>query len=596
MTAKVAGAKIVLETESARAIRDLKKAADEVKRLRKTVDRSANRINYAFNRLRRAAQVVASAFIFTAGIRRLLGLVAAMEKAEDRVKLMEARFQQFSRAGDAFTRVYDLSQRLGQSMETTANSMTRLQIATKSIGTAEPILEDVLENIVLLGRAGGTSAEEMKGAVIQLFQGVASGRLAGEELRSVLENLPLVAMEIADEMDINIGKIREYAAQGKITAQVVIDALSEIGIKMEDLPETFGMQTERLRTEWDLFLADLGAAVESAGLLDALIEAVRWVRINMLGSFMGVSTEALEEQLVSLGNQLQTIEEANARRGFFRDEQPDLPDASEVRGFAAMEAMGAFGDPSVLSNEQQIRAEIARINDELERRADLEAIAERAARLRNDALEDQLTIEDHIARKLLKEFPLRDPFDETLASQKRIDKIVQKAREKSLKEAQEWGEQMKAISEQAARNMQDAFADFLFDPFEDGLKGMLESFLTTIRRMLANQLAMEFFGSDFGKALLGTFGISGFKAMGGPVFAGNAYVVGERGPEVFVPPQSGTIIPNHALMGSSGVNVTYNINAPGADAGVIARMVPLLERTKDATIAEVRNLTREGRL
>ena len=53
------------------------------------------------------------------------------------------------------------------------------------------------------------------------------------------------------------------------------------------------------------------------------------------------------------------------------------------------------------------------------------------------------------------------------------------------------------------------------------------------------------------------------KADGGPVSGNNAYLVGERGPEIFMPPGSGTIIPNHALsMGGGTTNVTNNyINA-----------------------------------
>jgi hypothetical protein len=49
------------------------------------------------------------------------------------------------------------------------------------------------------------------------------------------------------------------------------------------------------------------------------------------------------------------------------------------------------------------------------------------------------------------------------------------------------------------------------------------------------------------------------RSSGGPVMAGNPYIVGERGPELFVPRQSGTVVPNHAM---SGGEVTVNINGP----------------------------------
>ena len=53
--------------------------------------------------------------------------------------------------------------------------------------------------------------------------------------------------------------------------------------------------------------------------------------------------------------------------------------------------------------------------------------------------------------------------------------------------------------------------------------------------------------------------LGGGKAMGGPVNAGTSYVVGERGPELFMPNQSGTIIPNNKLGGGGTViNLTVN--------------------------------------
>ena len=64
--------------------------------------------------------------------------------------------------------------------------------------------------------------------------------------------------------------------------------------------------------------------------------------------------------------------------------------------------------------------------------------------------------------------------------------------------------------------------------------------------------------------------ISGQRAMGGPVTAGNAYVVGERGPEIFTPTQSGSIVPNDRIGGSTVVNV-FN-QAPDSRAEVSERM------------------------
>lgn len=145
-------------------------------------------------------------------------------------------------------------------------------------------------------------------------------------------------------------------------------------------------------------------------------------------------------------------------------------------------------------------------------------------------------------------------------------------------ESQKQVEELDEFTRQAARNMQDAFADFLFDPWEDGLKGMLESFATTLRRMAAEAAAAaifkKLFGSEGGEGgiLSGIFGGSGggfgnfinsifggARARGGPVVAGRPYLVGEQGPEIVVPRLSGTVVPNDELRDSGGGRVINNI-------------------------------------
>lgn len=171
--------------------------------------------------------------------------------------------------------------------------------------------------------------------------------------------------------------------------------------------------------------------------------------------------------------------------------------------------------------------------------------------------------------------------------------------------------ELSAFAEQAARNMQTSFAAFLFDPFDQGVKGMLAGFVDVVRQMVAElaaqQLLRSFFawgsglgggvGSFFG-ALLG--GIGG-KAAGGPVSAGRPYVVGERGMELFVPSTSGTVVPNHALAAAGGSGVTLNqsisIDARGADAERVIALLPGWGNAiREQTIAEVRALISRGRL
>jgi hypothetical protein len=106
--------------------------------------------------------------------------------------------------------------------------------------------------------------------------------------------------------------------------------------------------------------------------------------------------------------------------------------------------------------------------------------------------------------------------------------------------------EMSEFAIQAARSMQTAFADFLFNPFESNLQDMLRSFILTINRMVAEVLAAKiltaFFGGIGFPQIGGLFG--GARAEGGPVSPAKAYLVGEKGPELFVPNTAGQIMPN----------------------------------------------------
>jgi len=107
--------------------------------------------------------------------------------------------------------------------------------------------------------------------------------------------------------------------------------------------------------------------------------------------------------------------------------------------------------------------------------------------------------------------------------------------------------------------------------FRDMLKGIEQDVLRIItRKNITKPLADSITGMLGGGSSGGIFGdifgsfFGGARAMGGPVSMGKAYVVGERGPELFMPRQSGNIIPNGAAPG--GVTVNMKITTPNADS------------------------------
>jgi hypothetical protein len=117
--------------------------------------------------------------------------------------------------------------------------------------------------------------------------------------------------------------------------------------------------------------------------------------------------------------------------------------------------------------------------------------------------------------------------------------------------------------------------------FEDvmGEKGTGKKKLMQVMDRLAADLQREttITVTTVHRSVYESVGLPG-RAMGGPVTAEQAYVVGERGPEVFVPDVSGTIVPNHALpspaTGGLGGGITLNVYAGmGTDGGDVGRQI-----------------------
>jgi len=134
------------------------------------------------------------------------------------------------------------------------------------------------------------------------------------------------------------------------------------------------------------------------------------------------------------------------------------------------------------------------------------------------------------------------------------------------------------------KNKMDEFANSMKDLFEDvregiadaivegeNFKGVLESILKQIAKSQIMK-AIGSFGTEDTKAsgLLSLF----TRAKGGPVTAGRPYMVGERGPELFTPTGSGSIIPNHRMStGTRTVNVVNNFSIDGGDKREMQQMI-----------------------
>ncbi len=169
------------------------------------------------------AELVHTADAFS-GIQARLNLVTGSQ--EKAAALNEAIYQSALRARGAYS--------------TMADSISKIGLTAKEAFPDPNELVPFVENVQKLFAVGGTGAVEQKNAMLQLTQALGSGRLQGDELRSIAEAAPMLEQVIAQYMGVSIGDIKQLGAEGQITADIIkkamLSATDEINRKFNQIP------------------------------------------------------------------------------------------------------------------------------------------------------------------------------------------------------------------------------------------------------------------------------------------------------------------------------------------------------------------------
>lgn len=218
-------------------------------------DQTTRSMNGAGN----AARAAGSAFAaLGAGqvAREVIRLTDAFKSMQGSLALVSAST---GAASQAFSELLGMANNTGSSLESTVALYTRLANATKGVGYSQEQLLNVTDAINKAFVVSGATAQEASNAAIQLSQGLAAGALRGEELNSVMEQGPRITRALADYLGVTNGQIRAMAVEGKITAEVVTNALlrslSSLNEELDRMPRRFEQASTALKNN---FLAAVG--------------------------------------------------------------------------------------------------------------------------------------------------------------------------------------------------------------------------------------------------------------------------------------------------------------------------------------------------
>ncbi len=167
---------------------------------------------------------LARAFAFagvSVGVAGLVKLADTYTHLQNRLRVVTSSTGELEKATE---RLYEISQRTRSSWESTVELFARVRLATKDMGLSMDAAFQFTESLNKAIILSGASSQEAAAGLIQLSQGIASGTLRGDELRSVLEQLPAVADVISQHLGVTRGELRKMGEDGKITGATIINA------------------------------------------------------------------------------------------------------------------------------------------------------------------------------------------------------------------------------------------------------------------------------------------------------------------------------------------------------------------------------------
>ncbi len=178
----------------------------------------------------------------------------------------------------------ETANRTRTSFEQNVEVFQRLTAATEALnlGLGREGVLGVMETLNQAISISGATSIEASQALRQLTQGLASGALKGDELRSVLEQLPTIADILARQLGVTRGQLKDLGERGKITSQVIVDAFrsarEEIAEKFAKSIPTIGQAFTLLRNSFVKLVGDLQ---EGTGVFSLLAQGIKFIADNL---------------------------------------------------------------------------------------------------------------------------------------------------------------------------------------------------------------------------------------------------------------------------------------------------------------------------
>ena len=657
--------------------------AEAVVRLR--VDASG--ATRALNGVQKQTNKLQSAF---GGLRTALGGIGLTLLAKNAIQTstnfekLNVRLGLLTKASGTFARsqkiAADAQKAFGLSATEALEGITDITARLQPLGVGVEDIKSTFFGFNTAAKLAGASAIESSNAFRQLAQALGSGRLAGDEFRSISEQIPTLLAPIAEELDVNVGELKKFAAEGKLTSEVVLRALRQIetdgGASLKELLENdptqvfknLGNETENLSRAFGealqpavlpvikaltqltiaatkfvnspigktaLIFTAIAVAAKGVVIVLPLVSAAL-IKVAAAGGlatialnaipFVAVATgigaivtqlikqkqeqdkvtqaikdgevaqlRALESDLsIKMAKEFAIIQSSNDKRSINAAERrlallraQYVPVRKRLDTVIQENAVEKEKNKTTQKNKE-IQEEINKlIKDNLEKaiayeQAEIDSVKAKGKLI--DQLSDQKALAQAAVDGNLEQVQTQQEINALVAIHGEglrdiITKYIEgtNALEKQKDEADELKDKFDQIGEAIESSIKDNLRDAITGAksFGEAMAGVLNKIRDKIIDAQLDKL-LGGFGENFGKGASGGGGkgiggflgkiLGGFFANGGQPPVNKISVVGERGPELFVPRSAGTVIPNSDIGGSSITNnISINVDATNSN-------------------------------
>ncbi|SBH44342.1 tape measure protein [Klebsiella pneumoniae] len=300
------------------------KSAQQLAQQQTKAGNAASKSTSQFNGLATAAKGLWAIF----AAQQILEWGTAFVTVADNINLLQSRINLYTKSqqetNQVFGQLQAISNRAGVSLQETAQTFTLFAAAGKDMGVSNQQVLQLVQNLQTMARVSGASGEGASAAIYQLSQAFASGRLQGDEFRSVAEQMPVILDILSKKLGVTRGELRQMATDGKLNSDVLLmlsGDFSELDAQAAKLPRTVAQASDALMNNLgvaaDALNDKLGLSQGVAKSIDGVSQALDYWTKHLNGT----TTEVDE-----LGRQLLT------QNGILQRQQAVYDDLSDKTG------------------------------------------------------------------------------------------------------------------------------------------------------------------------------------------------------------------------------------------------------------------------